>query len=468
MRAIPPALRARLLDRFKAEGLNNEPRLRLIARQTTGHTLLTEPIHEDIAAAFGDVAVRQLEGESEPSLAFAVCIDDGIAEVYSRKLPADLDSPWMERWRYGPAEDAAIEFNGTWTMDVSKEWYYLKTDEYPYLFTVEDGELYVQHWTDASTRTHLASGVSNISVCRGWQSTDDPTIDQGLIVGYLRDTKVYYRALCYQESGELLWETERKVTELENLNVSLSVFRTNDFRVGFITEVVDGLDMRMVLTDRSYAGQSVRPESVIGWVRDRCTIKNTPIRYRDSFAENGSITGTPSDGDFYVGNFMREQTCSIISYERTSSTTIVVTFDHALLQRKDFHEYVTVIPNNGSANAASITRSTAVSGNSIIITTSEPMDPKQVINVQLYAYSRVCFLPEANSSPQPIQPFAIELEALDYVKADDGSVAAAVRLTKFDCIPIEYVEQEYEEYGVIRVTYPTPTLTATQVGPVPV
>ncbi len=467
MRAIPPALRARLLDRFKAEGLNNEPRLRLIAKQTTGHTLLTEPIHEDIAADFGDVAFRQLEGEREPSLAFAVCIDNGIAEVYSRQLPSDLDSPWTERWRYGAATDAAIEFNGVWTMDVTKEWYYLRTEEYPYLFTIEGGELYVQHWTDTSTRTQLASGVSNISVCRGWQSSDDPLIDQGLIAGYIRGGRVYYRALCYQEDGSLFWETEREVTELGTNNTSLSVIRTNDFRVGFLTEVGSGTDMRLVLTGRSYAGQSVRPESVLGQVVDRCRITATPIRYEESFSDDGRVTGIPTDGDFYVGNFMQEQACSIVSYERTSSTTIVVTFDHALLKRKDFHEYVTVIPNNGSANPASITGSVDVSGSSIIITTSEPMDPKQVINVQLYAYSRVCFLCE-NSSPQPIQPFAIELEALDYVKSDDGSVAAAIALTNLRSIPIEYRETEYEEHGLIQVTYLTPTLTATQVGPIPV
>ena len=464
MRVIPAALRAKLLDRFKAEGLGNEPRLRLIAKQTTGHTLLTEPIHEDISPAFGDVAVRQLDGESEPSLAFAVCIDDGIAEVYSRKLLAGLDSTWMERWRYGPAEDVAIEFNGTWTMDVSKEWYYLKTDEFPYLFTVESGELYVQHWTDAGTRTHLASRVSSISVCRGWQSSDDPTIDQGLIVGYLRDTKVYYRALCYQETGELIWETEREVTELENLNVSLCVFRTNDFRVGFITEVVDGIDMRMVLTDRSYAGQSVRQENVIGWVLPKCSIQATSVEYLEACSDSERALAAPTDGDFYVGNFMQEQTCSIVSYYRASEFAIVVTFDRPLLQRKDFHEYVTVIQSN---ETVSITAEAEISGNSIVILTAKAMDPKQAIKVQFYEYSRVCFLCD-NSSPQPLAPFAIELDALDYVKSDDGSVMAALTLTKLNNIPIEYNAAEYDEHGVLLVTLPTPTLSVTQVGPVPV
>ena len=95
------------------------------------------------------------------------------------------------------------------------------------------------------------------------------------------------------------------------------------------------------------------------------------------------------------------------------------------------------------------------------------MDPKQAVKVQLYDYSRVCFFCE-NSSPQPIDPFAIELDALDYVKSDDGTVAAEIALTRLANIPIEYRETEYEEHGVIQVTYLTPTLTATQVGPIPV
>ncbi len=466
MRTIPATLRAKLLDRFKAEGLNNEPRLRLIAKQTTGHTLLTEPIHEDIPAGFGDVAFRQLEGESEPSIAFAVCIDNGNASVYQRQLPSDLDSPWTERWRYGAATDAAIEFNGTWTLDVTKEWYFLKTDEYPYLFTVESGELYAQHWTDASTRTHLASGVSNISVCRGWQSSDDPLIDQGLIVGYIRSGRVYYRALCFQEDESLFWETEREVTELGTNNISLSVIRTNDFRVGFITEVGNGADMRLVLTGRSYAGQSVRPETVLAEVIGRPSIKIKAIDYLTAYAKDESLRFSPTDGDFYVGNFMTEQTCAPVSSERTSDMSFRITFDHRLLKRKPFEEFLSVTPDTGGSTS-SITATAEVDGYDLIVTTSQPMSPYQTINVQLLSFSRLCFW-GVNAAPFPVPDFTYALEPSVYCRADHETVLAGIRQPSLVLKAIDYLENEYEERGTIAYTVSVTNLKATQVGDVPV
>ena len=89
MRSIPAALKTKLLNRFKAESTDSEPRIRMIAKQTSFNTLLTEPIHKDIAPSYGDVTVRQLAGESEPSLAYAICLDLGIASIYSRQFPSD-------------------------------------------------------------------------------------------------------------------------------------------------------------------------------------------------------------------------------------------------------------------------------------------------------------------------------------------------------------------------------------------
>ncbi len=101
-------------------------------------------------------------------------------------------------------------------------------EEYPYIFTVESGNLYVQYWDDASTRTLLANNVSQISSCKGWQSSVDIDLDQGLIIGYLRDGAVFYRALCCQHDGSYVWEAEREVTTLGSGNPTLSVSRTND------------------------------------------------------------------------------------------------------------------------------------------------------------------------------------------------------------------------------------------------
>lgn len=261
MRSVPATLKAKLLDRVKSDSTANAPNLRIVATQSSVNTLLSEPIHEDVPPGLGDVTIRQMPGEREISLAYAICLENGRADIYQRKLPASMDYKWEFLSQYGPAEDVAIEFDGTWTMDPRKGWYFLQTEEYPYIFTVEGGNLYVQYWNDPSTRALLAEQVSQISACKGWKNSIDLNLDQGLLIGYLRDGQVFYRALCTQPDGSKVWEAERQVEALGSGNTTLAVVRTNDFRVGFLTEQTGGA-IRLVLTHRTWAGMSVRPETV--------------------------------------------------------------------------------------------------------------------------------------------------------------------------------------------------------------
>ena len=68
MRTIPYELRQRLLKDIQTKSTDAEPQLRVVATQSTTNTLLSEIIHKDIPASYGDVAIRQLAGEKEPSL----------------------------------------------------------------------------------------------------------------------------------------------------------------------------------------------------------------------------------------------------------------------------------------------------------------------------------------------------------------------------------------------------------------
>ena len=86
MRSIPAALKEKLKNQFKVESTDSMAKLRVVATQTSVNSLLSEPIHEDIAPALGDVAVRQMSGDKDLSLAYALCLDDGIATMYMRKF----------------------------------------------------------------------------------------------------------------------------------------------------------------------------------------------------------------------------------------------------------------------------------------------------------------------------------------------------------------------------------------------
>ena len=260
MRKVPTVLKDKLLNKVKATDLNTMPDIRLIATQTTLNTLLSEVIHEDEREAKGDVCFRQMEGEGEITIAYAICIDEGMAKVYKRDAPKNFMNKWELLFDYRRASDVAIEYNGEWKMDAGNEWYYLRTEEYPYIFSIENNDLYVQKWRDENTRFLLASYVANVTVCKGWQSSVDRKLDQGLVVAYTRSGKVFYRTLACQEDGNIIWENEREVTEAGSGNTSLSLIRTNDFRVGFLTE--NNGEIQLSLTHRNYAGMSVRPETM--------------------------------------------------------------------------------------------------------------------------------------------------------------------------------------------------------------
>ena len=283
-------MRTKLLNRFKAASTESEPEIRVVATQASTNILLTEPIHEDILPDLGDVTVRQMSGETSISIAYAVCIDRGIANIYRRKFPATMDYEWEFVWEYGEADDVAIEFDGEWTMDGSKEWYYLVTEEFPYIFTVESGNLYVQKWRDTSTRILLAEDVSNISACKGWFDYTNPDNDQGLCIGYIRDGEVYYRTLAYSTLAQTkVWEIEQKVEILGTGNSTLAVTRTNDFRLAFVTEQSGRI--KMAITRRTYPGASVKPE--YAHVSTYASFYSKPIRNYSSEENESAKISTP-------------------------------------------------------------------------------------------------------------------------------------------------------------------------------
>jgi hypothetical protein len=463
MRTIPYELRQKLLKDIQTKSTDAEPQLRVVATQSTTNTLLSEIIHKDIPASYGDVAIRQLAGEKEPSLAYAVCLDNGTATVYERQFPSYLDKPWNFIWTLGGASEVAIEFNGTWQINATKQWYYLQTELTPYLFFVQGGTLYVQKWQDASTRVPLATGVSEISACRGWQSSDEPLLDQGLIVGYLKGGNVYYRALCLQESGELLWETERQVSELGSGNTSLCVFRTNDFRVGFICE--NGGTFKYVLSSRTYAGQSVRSESVYSQVVQDCRLSVKPIEYRSAFDDKSAYaTGFPPLADCYIGNCMIFPSFSVVSTQRQNGNQFYITVNCLLLKRRELESYFTVTPDVVETTRPQVSAVT-VSGSTICITTDVPISSRQKVVFALGSYSRLCFL-SPQASPLEVPNFTAVFEP-DYVTDDQPEMTVSYLVTQLVNTAIDYPETTQEEKLSLTITY-TCSLSATQVGDVPV
>jgi hypothetical protein len=360
MRILPAEIRNKLLERFQVESKDAKPTLRVVATQSTVNTLLTEDIHKDVAAGFGDVAIRQLPGESTPSLAYAIGIDSGVANIYERSFPTDLESPWVWNWTLGAAIDVAIEFNGEWTINAKTRCYELITEETPYIFfTDAAGTLYFQKWQDEATRIPLAKNVEQISVCRAWKSNLDVGVDQGLVIGYLREGGVYYRTYAEQEGGAILWEEERQVTELGTANTTLALFRTNDYRLGLVTE--NAGQIQYVLSYRTYAGPAMPAEYADVQPRNARVWMIPPTRYYPVTTERANV----DPGFVYLMTHPASATLEISEVARMDERNLLFTFSQDI--GGEILSSISISPERAILSA------TIQSGNEVLVTLSEDM-----------------------------------------------------------------------------------------------
>ena len=465
MRILPPDLVAKLRQNMQTVATDAEPHLRAVVTQATANTLLSEIIHEDAAPAYGDVAIRQVAGETSPSLAYAVCIDAGKATVYERLLPAQIDHKWTMLFELGRATDAAIEFNGTWTIDTDGQCYFLQTEETPMVFLVIGGILYAQQWNDATTRYQLATGVVHVSAVRAWKSSDEPLLDQGLIVAYTKtDGSVHYRALAELTLGELSWDLEQDVPQLATGNVSVQVFRTNDFRFGILCERGAG-GFQYVLSKRTYAGQSVKPEAVYAQVG-----RNMFLRMRQVYKSDANDGAHFADAAVpglagYVGYYKAIPAFSIEATSRPSDHEFLMTANHELIERLALLPYVRIAIDSVVTTMPQII-SAVVSGNSVLVTTDIDISPWQQVTLTCYGESSMRYR-EDDTSFMLIGTFSVTFPP-EAGWDDRPSLTAQIDLTTLRFFHVDHWIGGYTDDETLTATVGGVSLTMTMVGPVPV
>jgi len=260
MRSISADLLAKIQKSQQTIYQNANPALKVLLSKGFSKDLFrVYTIHNDELLEGLDVAVRRLDTLGIPNKVYVVYIKDGVAHVKSKDLPYDETLPWNYEFEIGLASEVAIEFDGYWVREGTSGRHNLITGEYPYVFKVASGVLSVQLWNGSPIS--LATGVSKISAVRGWKSTMTPTDDHGLIIAYIKSGAVYYRNLCEQPNGSIAWEDERQLTEFTKTVVDVSMFRTNDFRTGFVVQNSD-LTVEMVVTNRNWSGMAIPPETI--------------------------------------------------------------------------------------------------------------------------------------------------------------------------------------------------------------
>lgn len=464
MRSVSQAILNKLQKNIQTQSTDADPKLQIIATQSTYNTLLSEVIHSNAAITRGDVAVRQLEGEASPSLAYAICIDKGVAKLYDRRMPTSDDYPWNYVFDVAAAEECAIEFNGIWQLEAKSQEYYLATELTPYLFFVQSGILYVQKWNDEETRIPLAEGVSDISVCRAWQSSYDLHLDQGLVVGYLKNGAAYYRAFCFeQESKTVMWEGETEITELGSGLKSICTFRTNDFRVGFVCEA-DG-EFRYVLSARSYAGQSVRPEMVYVEVNSNAMCRMVEVYRKTVNCNAHSVTVIPSvpPEDYYLGYCMEYPTITPIP-TRLSKTEFRIFLGYPLIPKKPLEKFITISTEDAKPKAASV----VVEGDTLTITTDIEILLCREVTMTLSGRHMLLFESE-QATPLLVPDFTVVFseEDIEVPASDSVSVIPSYEQT-LKYINVTYSNLELSDENITVNFSCSSSLTMTLVGTVPI
>lgn len=205
---------------------------------------------------------RRLNVESGVDYLYRVSINNNIANVYSLRWTGGSDYGWVNEFNLGNASAVAIVMDGTWVHDGIENKFKLQTEEYPYLFWVSNGNLYVQKWKDSENKRLLSQNVTKVSSIRGWKNNTFITQDQGIVCAYIKtDGKVYYRNYCTQANGSVAWEKEREVTDFVGTATNVNLFITNDYRIGFVIE--DNLNKTHILiTDRNWAGMAIAPSKI--------------------------------------------------------------------------------------------------------------------------------------------------------------------------------------------------------------
>lgn len=154
--------------------------------------------------------------------------------------------------------DAAIELDGTFTLDESGNFIAMTTQEPNNLFVVtESGKLYRKAvGAPVSTAYLVAENVLKVSACQGWMSSQF-NVDSGLWVAYLKENHDVCYRVFYSKPSVPYWDPEVVVGNVPEAT-DVEVRRMNEYRMGIYTSNA-GL---LFLTPQTFIGDTVKKEMI--------------------------------------------------------------------------------------------------------------------------------------------------------------------------------------------------------------
>jgi len=266
MRVLPSSLQSKINKQFQTIYENANPKMEVtVARAKTtvmDSTYWTVEIIRE-KAGLGDVSLapRRFTVRGRPNRIYEIHVDNGVVGTAIREYPDRLKDGWQNQFELGAGSKVGIAFNGHW--ERYRKLWRLVSDEKPHIMWVDgDNKLQTQHWDNVATKQELDTNVVYVRALRGWKNVNFVDDDQGIIAGYIKsDGTVWYRNYCSQLDGTNTWENERQLSQFTGIAVSLNLFITNDYRMGFIIE--DSLGkIFWYITTRNWAGMAIAPETV--------------------------------------------------------------------------------------------------------------------------------------------------------------------------------------------------------------
>lgn len=266
MRSVTPYLNEKLKSTQQTPANKADPKMSI--RVSRARTTVMDSDYwtvETIRTAdnLGDISLvaRRRVPYGQPDSIYEIHIEDGIVKTSIRKYPDYFKLGWVHQFELGEGSAVAIAFNGNWQLHRRK--WRLATDEKPFIFWVDtQGILWSQLWDLSETKRQISSSVTKVKAIRGWKNVNFPDKDQGIIVSYIKnDGKVYYLSYCQTVDFTNVWEPERLLAEFTATAVSLNMFITNDFRMGFTIEDSSG-NIHWMVTERNWAGMAVAAETI--------------------------------------------------------------------------------------------------------------------------------------------------------------------------------------------------------------
>ena len=342
MRAIPSLLLDKIQQAYQTAHGNADPKLDIIIQQSTQaleQGLMLNPctlwVDEELTAI--DIAVSRQDKNQAPQELSMVYIVDGIAKLATLSTTDNVCRDWVYRKDLGPAVDCAIDYDGRWQRITGfDDEFYTATSRWalvtfgePYIALVKpDGSLTIQQG-DSEPVELADTGVTRVSLMRGWKNAITYNADQGIICAYIRDGDVMYRSYCLQPPADpALWEIERQVTEFDtsiNPATHISLFRTNDYRAGFLAEI-DG-EIHMSVTERNWSGMAIDDHTITATVTD-LAVALYPITFHE-FEDEHTITATVGSMGIYI---CPPEDPQAIDAETDQENLITIEFDMPLME----------------------------------------------------------------------------------------------------------------------------------------